>query len=122
MLLRVLNGVMTLLLAYASFVNLNDPDAPRWVALYGAAAVVAGFAAFRPAMLPWAVPALVAVIAVAWAATIAPRVLGHVRWGQLWESYEMKNALIEEGREFYGLCIAGGWMAIVAITRALARR
>jgi hypothetical protein len=120
--LRILNGLMAALLAYASIVNVNDPDALRWVVMYGAAALTAAVAAFRPARLPWVVPAAMAVVAGVWAATLAPHVLGHVRWAQLWESYEMKDAMVEEGREFYGLGIAAVWMVVVALTRAFARR
>jgi hypothetical protein len=119
--LRIAHGVMTLLLAYATFVNFNDPDAPRWVAMYGAATIVTALAALRPAALAWWVPGAVGVIAAVWAATIAPRVLGHVRFGELWQQYEMKNALIEEGREFYGLCIVAGWMAVTLLGRLLAK-
>jgi hypothetical protein len=32
-------------------------------------------------------------------------VLGHVGWGEMTSAWEMKNTRIEEGREFYGLCI-----------------
>src|SRR5215831_13590643 len=100
--LRVLNGALTLLFLFAAAVNFNDPDPVQWVAIYTAGAVATAWAAWRPGTLPWWSPLIVGAIAAAWAATLAPRVLGKVRFGELWAEFEMKNTLIEEAREYYG--------------------
>jgi len=115
--MRLVAAVLTLLFAFAAFVNFNDPDAARWVALYGAATAAAAWRALSAKGPPWVVPALVALVALAWAASYAPRVIGHVGFGELWSAWEMKNTRIEEGREFYGLCIVGAAMIVLAVVR-----
>jgi hypothetical protein len=120
--LRVLNGALTLLFLFAAAVNFNDPDPVQWVAIYTAGAVATAWTAWRPTTLPWWAPLIVGAIAVAWAATLAPRVLGKVRFGELWAEFEMKNMLIEEAREYYGLCITAGAMVLCALTIWLVTR
>jgi len=53
-------------------------------------------------------------IALAWAATIAPRVIGHVRFLDMFAEFEMKDIGVEESREMYGLLLIAGWMAVAA--------
>jgi Transmembrane family 220, helix len=120
--LRVVHGALTLLFLFAAAVNFNDPDPVQWVAIYTAGAVATAWTAWRPATLPWWAPLIVAAIAAAWAATLAPRVLGKVRFGELWAEFEMKNTLIEEAREYYGLCITAGAMVLCTLTIWLATR
>jgi hypothetical protein len=115
--MRLVAAVFTLLFGIAVFVNLNDPDAVRWIALYAAATGVAAWRALSMKGPPWVVPALVALIALAWAASYAPRVIGQVGFGALWSAWEMKNTRIEEGREFYGLCIVAAAMILLAAVR-----
>jgi len=116
--MRIVAAVFTLLFAFAAYVNFNDPDAPRWVALYGAAAVVSAWRALTPAGPAWWAPAAVALVAAAWAISYAPRVLGKVGWGEMTSAWEMKNTRIEEGREFYGLVIVAAAMLLLALVRA----
>lgn len=122
MALRVLNGLLAALFVFAAAVNLNDPDPVQWVGIYTAAAVATGWAAWRPGGLPWWAPLIVGVVAAIWAGALSPRVLGKVRWGELWGAFEMKNQLIEEGREFYGLCITAGSMVLCSLTHWLGAR
>ncbi|MFI5372889.1 MAG: transmembrane 220 family protein [Candidatus Eisenbacteria bacterium] len=120
--LRILNGALAALFVYAAAVNFNDPDPVQWVAIYTAGAVATAWAAWHPGTLPWWAPLVVGAVAALWAATLAPRVLGKIRFGELWGGFEMKTTLIEEGREFYGLCITAGAMVLCALTHALAAR
>jgi hypothetical protein len=122
MILRAVNVLMALLFAFAAVVNFNDPDAPRWVAIYAAPMVMSAWAAWRPGGLPWYMPALVAVIALIWAGTIAPRALGKVPLGDMFKSWEMKDTAVEENRELFGLLIVAAWMIFLAVLRLAARR
>ena len=122
MLVRIVHALMVLLFMYAAAVNFNDPDWYWWVPLYGAAAVIAAGAAWRADTVPWIAPAAVSLIALVWAARLAPQVIGKVRFGELWVEEGMKTIQIELGREFYGLLIVVVWMALVAIPRLLAAR
>ena len=54
-------------------------------------------------------------VAVVWALTLASNVLGKVRFGELFEAFEMKDACVEVAREFGGLVIVAGWMAVLAV-------
>jgi hypothetical protein len=61
-------------------------------------------------------PAVTGLGALGWAATIAPRVLGKVPFGDMFGAFEMKNTGIEESREMYGLLLIAIWMGAVAVT------
>ena len=52
---------------------------------------------------------------VAWAATLAPRVVGRVPFSDMFGAFEMKDVGIEESREMYGLLIIAAWMALIAL-------
>jgi hypothetical protein len=60
-------------------------------------------------------PIVIAVVTLAWAATIAPRVIGKVPFGAMFDEFEMRNIAIEESREMYGLVFIAAWMAAVAV-------
>ena len=114
MLFRVVNGVMALLFAVAVAVQYNDPDPVRWMALYGAAFVIALMAAVRgrgPIVAAAGVGAVALVWGLYWAVTSGtPLTL----YEHMFDSWEMKNTSIEEAREASGLFIVALWMAIVA--------
>jgi hypothetical protein len=63
----------------------------------------------------WWFAAPVGAVALVWGFTIAPRVLGKVRFGSMFSAWEMENVGIEEAREMYGLFIVAGWMAAITI-------
>ncbi len=117
MILRVLNSAMALLFAWAAALNFNDPDPIQWVGIYGVAMTLSALAAWRPALLPWFAPAIVGGVALAWAASIAPRALGMIPLGRMVESWEMKSAVVEENREMFGLLIVAAWMLVLVIAR-----
>lgn len=107
------NALMLLAFLFSVVVQYNDPDPIRWMAIYGAAAAVCGFELRRRTRSLY--PSLVALIALVWAATIAPRVIGKVPFADMFASFEMKNAGVEESREMYGLLIVVGWMVAVGV-------
>jgi hypothetical protein len=121
MIWRAVNAVMSLLFVICVVLQFNDPDPIRWSAIYGAAAVLSGWAVVRPDQCPWYVPALVALISLVWAATIAPRVFGVTSFDDLFKTMKAESPQIEEAREMGGLLIVGVWMAVIAIHAALAR-
>jgi lysylphosphatidylglycerol synthetase-like protein (DUF2156 family) len=103
---------MLLLLAFGAVVQLNDPDPARWIAVYALAAAACLLSLMR--RLHWALAAILCVCTLAWAATLAPRVIGRVPFGDMFGAFEMKNVGIEESREMYGLLIIAAWMAVLA--------
>ena len=113
MIFRVFAGLMALLLAFAAAVNFNDPDPVRWVAIYGVACL-ASIAVVVTGTVPIAVPAAIAVIALAWGVSIAARVPSLDVYTHMFDEWEMKSPTIEEAREACGLFIVGVWMVVVA--------
>lgn len=110
---RLLDALFALLFALAVIVNLNDPDPLAWVLIYGAAAWTSFLAVLgRPSR---ALASAVAAVALLWAATIVPRVVGKVPFGDMFGAWEMQNAGIEESREMYGLLLIAFWMALIAL-------
>lgn len=98
---RVFDGVMLVLFVLSIIVQVNDPDPALWMAIYAVAAAVA-FLSMRH-RLPVAFGGVVTLAAVVWAATLAPRVIGNVRFLDMFGAFEMQNIGIEESREMYGL-------------------
>ena len=114
LLFRVVNGVMALLFAVAVAVQYNDPDPLRWMALYGAAFVIALMAAVRgrgPIVAAACVGAVALVWGLYWAVSSGTAL---TLYEHMFDSWEMKNTAIEEAREASGLFIVAIWMAIVA--------
>jgi len=109
---KVADAIFMLLFAFAVVVQINDPDPVAWMAIYGTAAVACLLS--LTGRLPWQFAVLTGVIALAWAATIAPRVVGQVPFLDMFAEFEMKDIGVEESREMYGLLLIGGWMAAVA--------
>lgn len=113
--MRMLRWLLAALLLLAALVQFNDPDPWAWVLLYGLAAVLLARAALgRPAR--WASLGL-AFVAIAWAAWLAPSVIGKVGPAELFTTDEMTGDAVERGREMAGLLLvagallaaAGGW-------------
>ena len=94
-------------------VQVNDPDPLLWIALYLAASAATLLALLL--RLRWWLPAAIASLTIVWAATIAPRVLGRVPFGDMFSAWEMRDTGIEESREMYGLLIVAGWMLVLAV-------
>lgn len=111
--MKITNLVMLIAFVFGVIVQYNDPDPARWMAIYGAAAVACGL--FASGNKLWIVPAIVLVVAVIWAATLAPAALGKVGFTELFEAFEMKDERVEIGREFGGLSIIAAWMLVLTI-------
>lgn len=116
----IANAVMLVAFAFSVAVQLNDPDPLAWIAIYTAATIVCGLE-LRRRTHP-AAPAAIVVVALVWAATLAPRVIGKVPFGSMFDEFEMRSIPIEESREMYGLVFIAGWMAVVAIAAMRRRR
>lgn len=113
--MRILSGLMGVLFLFAVAVQYNDPDPLRWMAIYGVAAL-ACWLSLRGRLPRW-MPVVIGLVALAWAATLAPGVVGRVAFKDLFESYAMKSEPVEEAREMGGLLIVTAWMAVLALTR-----
>jgi hypothetical protein len=110
---RVANGVLTVLFAFAVVVQVNDPDPWTWVTMYGLAGAACALAIFDKDHR--AFTAVVAGVALGWAASIAPRVIGQVPFLDMFGAFEMESVAIEESREMYGLLLIAGWMALLTL-------
>ena len=110
---RAANIAMLLVFVASALLQLNDPDPLAWTAIYSAAALMCGLE--LTGRLRATYPMLLALTALAWAATIAPRVLGKIPFRDMFAEFEMHDLRIEESREMYGLLIVAVWMAVLAL-------
>ena len=108
---KVADVLFLLMFAFSVVVQLNDPDPLPWMLIYGAAALACLLSLLGK--LPWQFAVVTGIIALAWAATIAPRVIGEVPFLDMFADFEMKDIGVEESREMYGLILIGGWMSIL---------
>jgi hypothetical protein len=116
MLLIVLNAYFWLAFAAFAYVNLNDKDSWLWVSIYMVASICCGFAAFGR-FFP-----TVYLVAIAFYLVYAIRLFfikdGVKDWiikyrtPSLVESMQATKPYIEQAREFFGLLIISGALAI----------
>jgi len=116
MLLIVLNAFFCLAFAAFAYVNLNDKDSWLWVSIYMVAAICCGLAAFGK-FFP-----IVYLVAIAFYLIYAIRLFfikdGVKDWiikyrtPSLVESMQATKPYIEQAREFFGLLIISGALAI----------
>jgi hypothetical protein len=109
---RLLAGAMGLVFVGFTSVQFNDPDWPRWVGIYGVAALVS-FAATAGRQWTWMSGGL-CLGALAWSATLLPR-LSEVPLGDVFGGFSMEAPAAEEAREGLGLLIVGLWAAVLWI-------
>jgi hypothetical protein len=109
---KIADALFFLMFAFSVVVQVNDPDPIPWMVMYGAAAVACLLSLGK--RLPWQFAVGTGIIALAWAASIAPRVIGQVPFLDMFAEFEMKDIGVEESREMYGLLLIGGWMSVVA--------
>lgn len=112
--MRLLNYVMLAAFVLGVAVQYNDPDPWPWIVIYSAAAVAC--LSFARGWMLRRLPVAVGLVALVWAATLVPDVLGHVGFGELFESIEMKGPEVEAGREMGGLLIITAWMGVLTWT------
>lgn len=110
---KVVNCLMTAAFLFSVVVQYNDPDPLLWMAIYGAAAIVCILTIKGRGW--WPLPAAVGLIALVWALSYAPQVIGKVRFGELFEAFEMKDERVEVAREMGGLLIVAFWMAVLMV-------
>jgi len=116
MLLIVLNAFFCLAFAAFAYVNLNDKDSWLWVSIYMVASICCGLAAFGK-FFP-----IVYLVAIAFYLIYAIRLFfikdGVKDWiikyrtPSLVESMQATKPYIEQAREFFGLLIISGALAI----------
>ena len=106
---KIADALLLLMFVFSVVVQVNDPDPFAWMAIYGAAAIACLLS--LTGRLPWWFAVLVGLMALGWAATLAPRVLGNVPFLSMFEEFEMKDIHVEESREMYGLAMIAVWMA-----------
>jgi hypothetical protein len=111
--LKIANSVMGLAFLFGVIVQYNDPDPARWMAIYGAAAVACLLYAMGRGQWIWSGSVLL--VALVWAAMLAADAIGKVRFGEMFEEFEMKNERVEIGREFGGLVIIAAWMLVLTL-------
>jgi hypothetical protein len=104
---------MLLLFTLGAVVQVNDPDPARWIAMYALAAAACLLSPLR--RIHWTLPALLGAVALAWALTLAPRVVGRVPFREMFGDFEMRTVGIEESREMYGLLVIAAWMAVLTV-------
>jgi hypothetical protein len=116
----VADTLFLLMFAFSVVVQVNDPDPWAWMAIYALAGVACALALANRSR--WWFPMIVSLIAIAWSASIAPRVIGKVRFLDMFGAFEMKNIGIEESREMYGLLLIAVWMAVLVLRARTGRR
>jgi hypothetical protein len=100
--LRIPNAIFSLLFAYATIVQYNDPDPIPWILIYLAATAVCATSVLR--RIPWRIPLAVGVVAALWMATLIPEVFG----GDGFTGNEIQ-------RESGGLLVVWTWMILLAL-------
>ncbi len=107
------NVLFLAMFLFSVVVQVNDPDPVQWMAIYGLAALACVLELTRT--VRWSFPGGLALIALSWASTIAPRIHG-VRFADMFQAFEMKNEMIEQAREVGGLLIVSAWMIVLAVS------
>ncbi len=110
---RAADALMLLLFTLGAAVQVNDPDPAGWIAVYALAAAACLLSLLR--RMHWTLPALLCGVALTWAATLVPRVVGRVPFGEMFGAFEMRTVGIVKSREMYGLLIIAAWMAVLAL-------
>ena len=108
----VANALLLLAFLFSVIVQYNDPDPVRWMLMYGAAALACVLAFLRRER--WWSVAPVGVVALLWALSLTPGVVGRVPFLQMFSAWEMQNEGVELSREMYGLLIIFVWMTVLA--------
>lgn len=110
---RAADAFMLLAFLLSMAVQINDPDPLAWIAIYALAAGSCGLSLLGRGR--WHYPAVIAVMAAAWAVRIAPRVVGDVPFADMFGAFEMESVAVEEAREMYGLLVIAVWMSVLTL-------
>src|SRR5690348_17156410 len=98
MIFRSVSGGMAVLAVFAAYLQLNDPDPERWVALYLACAAVAVASTLGQSSSVLSLG--VALVAGAWALAILPELVNDWSPRELLDSMQASRPQVEYGREF----------------------
>ncbi len=109
--MKIANLVMAAVFLFGAIVQVNDPDPLPWIVVWLAAAAVCLIAARGTPRL-WQ-PVAVALIALGWALLIELQASGRAPFLELFAEWEMRDEVVEETRETYGLLLIGAWMLVV---------
>lgn len=104
---RVFSALFCALSVWSAYLQLNDPDPERWVALYLAGAWISLLGAFGKAAPKQAL--LLFAVAFAWALAIAPELSAGWQPDDLTATMSSARPEIEYGRELFGLLIVAGY-------------
>lgn len=113
---RIASYVMGALLVVCVALQYNDPDPIRWMAMYGAAAIVALLLPAKKQLVPAGY--LVAAVALVWGAYLLYDVWGRMEVPDLINKMSEKGGAVEEGRESGGLAIAAVWLVFASWFRS----
>ncbi len=112
---KAVSWAMAALLFGCVVLQLNDPDPARWMAIYGAGAIVS---ILLPVKKPVAALALlIGLISLAWAIYLIHSVWGLIAISDLSNKMSEKGGAVEVGREAGGLVIEGVWLMLAASYR-----
>ena len=92
--------IFSLLLFFAAYLQLNDPDSALWVAIYSLAGAISLTSAFK--QLPKKFYLIIAALCLIWAATLSPAIYKAIQ-----NNTNLINS--EEARELFGLIIIAIW-------------
>jgi hypothetical protein len=107
---RALSVLGVLVFGVFAALQYNDPDAPVWIALYGAACGACIVAALERRLWPYAL--LLPAVASLWALSLLPSILAQpLDWSAVFGPGGMLMAPgVEETREALGLLIVAAWI------------
>lgn len=105
---RLVSWLMAGLLGVCVALQYNDPDPARWMAIYGAGAVIS---LLLPGTQPVAALALVVGLgAAAWSLYLANTVWGVIALSDLTSKMNEQGGAVEAGREAGGLALEAVWL------------
>jgi hypothetical protein len=117
---RLSNILLMLLYVSMAVIQYNDPDPIRWALLYVAAA--AACLVYRMTWPAWTAAAAVGLVALVWAAVLAPTALQDFTFRDLVRTMKAETPSIEYSRELLGLLIVVVWMAVLTVVGLRRRR
>ncbi len=119
MVTKVLGALLGILLGIAAYVQLDDPDRAPWMAVYGAASIIALSYVLRPRSVTLratrrGIAIGIAVVALAWMVQLVPRL---VEEGIALDHEVSREAggLLLAGAGLLALALAGGRVRVVAV-------
>lgn len=115
--MKYLHLVIALLFALFAYWQLNDPDWPLWVAMYGAVSLIATWTAFAtpPRLLVY----LALGVSSVWMLSMLPDLMTWIGEGMptITGKMQAESPHIELTREFFGLLICSGVLAWYAFRK-----